>query len=549
MPRIAWAYLRSGIRRTSVPRTSRWSGPCEAEEPTTKPPNPVAIVLARSTTSSNSLLGTESVTDAVWMTRGPSEGSELSRSAAGWATTSSPSEAPSSATASPLFALVTAAPCSAESSSPAQAASARSRAARAKAIQCLRIVSSSGVGCLDTSDGAKVPARGRLRLRHRTPRPLQRDGRPVRRAQRGLPRLVRDRPDRLPGAVPGRLQGARRAGDRRDDDGGPRPLPGRRALRRRPSPPRARLGRARGPFPVRLRHREDERSAGHGRRRMDEARVRGRTDPAADPHARLARRGNRRGGRALAAPVRGRRRRLVLLLLFLGRRRRRLRFRQRLGAHPDEPRLGAVARRPGFLVEDLVALVDGTRDAHGRRRHAVVVDGALADVQGRIGGALDLGRSGFLERARLAHDVALRPGAEQPDDDPALVVLRCKDQPPSGVVPELEVDVRVVHGRVAAEGVAGDVETVRGTTCDLQARLPGGVEDGRGHLRDAPADAELVLAVHDHGRQPEAALLGARAYALVEGEGRPRLDHGAVEERDRPLEVLNAIGGSRVEGG
>src|ERR671918_1299565 len=321
MPRIAWAYLRSGIRRTSVPRTSRWSGPCEAEEPTTKPPNPVAIVLARSTTSSNSLLGTESVTEAVWMTRGPSEGSELSRSPAGCAT-SSPSRASSSATASPLCACAPppAALSSPESSSPpAQAASARSRAARARAIQCLRIVSSSCVGCLDTSDGAKVPARGQLQVRHRPPRPLQRDGRPGGRAQRGLPRLVRDRPDRLPGAVPGRLQGAHRGGDRRDDDGGLRRLPGRRALRRRPSPPRARLGRARGPFPLRLRDRADERSTGHGGRRMDEARLRSCANPEADPHARLARRGNRRGRGDLAAAVPGRRRRrrLVLLLLLL----------------------------------------------------------------------------------------------------------------------------------------------------------------------------------------------------------------------------------------
>ena len=66
-----------------------------------------------------------------------------------------------------------------------------------------------------------------------------------------------------------------------------------------------------------------------------------------------------------------------------------------------------------------------------------------------------------------------------------------------GVVDELEVERGPVHGRVAAELVAADVERVRVALGDVQARLPGGVEHGRRDLRGAAADLLLVLRPDD----------------------------------------------------
>jgi hypothetical protein len=51
-----------------------------------------------------------------------------------------------------------------------------------------------------------------------------------------------------------------------------------------------------------------------------------------------------------------------------------------------------------------------------------------------------------------------------------------------GVVHELQVDVRIVHSRVAPQGVAADVQGVSGPLRDLQARFPGRVEDRRRDL-------------------------------------------------------------------
>ena len=89
------------MRTTRLPLTSRPSPPlCEALDSTTNPPLEIASRRARSTTSSNSFLGTDNVSDAVWITRGPTDGTALSCATA---TASSPppdSAAPTSAAAS-----------------------------------------------------------------------------------------------------------------------------------------------------------------------------------------------------------------------------------------------------------------------------------------------------------------------------------------------------------------------------------------------------------------------------------------------------------------
>ena len=115
------------------------------------------------------------------------------------------------------------------------------------------------------------------------------------------------------------------------------------------------------------------------------------------------------------------------------------------------------------------------------------------------------------------------------------------------VVDELEVEVGVVDGRVAPGLVAADVERVRVPLGDLEPRLPGRVEDGRGDLRDAAAHGLLVLVLDDHGGRPEAALGRAPADAVVERERRARCDDGAVHQPDGELQVRDPVRRARIE--
>ena len=100
----------------------------------------------------------------------------------------------------------------------------------------------------------------------------------------------------------------------------------------------------------------------------------------------------------------------------------------------------------------------------------------------------------------------------------------------AGVVLELEVDVRIVDGRVAALRVVADVEGVVRARQDRQPRLVRGVEHRRRDLADAAAEAGLELAVDDHGRFLESFCRRALARGLVEGEDRARSDHVVVDE-------------------
>ena len=109
------------------------------------------------------------------------------------------------------------------------------------------------------------------------------------------------------------------------------------------------------------------------------------------------------------------------------------------------------------------------------------------------------------------------------------------------VVDELQVQVRVVDRRVAAGLVAADVERVRRALRDLQPRLPGGVEGRRRDLRHAAADVLLVLVPDDHRRRPEAALDRSLADPLVERERATGSDQGAVQQRDRELQVRDPV--------
>ena len=99
-----------------------------------------------------------------------------------------------------------------------------------------------------------------------------------------------------------------------------------------------------------------------------------------------------------------------------------------------------------------------------------------------------------------------------------------------GVVHELQVDVRVVDGRVATLRVVADVERVVRACDDRQPGLVGRVEHGRGNLADPAAEAGLELPVDDHGRFLEALVSGASARRLIEGERLSRRDQVPVHE-------------------
>src|SRR5688572_5473768 len=248
---------------------------------------------------------------------------------------------------------------------------------------------------------------------------------------------------------------------------------------------------------------------------------------------------------AAAATATGRRLRLVLLGRLLLRRRS---DGPRLRPHADDLLLVAVARRPRLVVEHLAALVDDPLDYDGPGRLAVVHDQSLADEHARVRDALRPRTAGHLQRPLDALDAPLAASAEEPDEDAALVVRRLDDDPAASVVAKLQIDVRVVDGGVAPGRVAADVESVRRPLGDLDPGLPRRVEDRRRDLGDAAADAFLVLAVDDHGRRPEAALLGARPDVLVERPDGARGDARAVEELDAALEVRDPFGRARVQG-
>ena len=109
------------------------------------------------------------------------------------------------------------------------------------------------------------------------------------------------------------------------------------------------------------------------------------------------------------------------------------------------------------------------------------------------------------------------------------------------VVDELEVDVRVVDGRVASERIVRDVERVVRAGGDRQPRLVRGVEDRRRDLADAAAEAGLELAVDDHRRLEEALRRGALAGRAVERERRAGRDQLAVDEVGDELDVVDPV--------
>ena len=123
-----------------------------------------------------------------------------------------------------------------------------------------------------------------------------------------------------------------------------------------------------------------------------------------------------------------------------------------------------------------------------------------------------------------------------------------QQQPVPGVVHELQVDVGVVDRRVAAQRIVRDVQRVVRSRGDPQARLVGGVEDGRRHLADAASEAGLELAVHDHRRLEEALLRRALTGRAVERERRARRDQLVVDEMRDELDVVDAVRLAAVEG-
>ena len=106
---------------------------------------------------------------------------------------------------------------------------------------------------------------------------------------------------------------------------------------------------------------------------------------------------------------------------------------------------------------------------------------------------------------------------------------------------ELEVDVRVVDRRVAAERVVRDVQRVVRARGDRQPGLVRRVEHGRRDLADAAAEAGLELAVDDHGRLEEALRGRPLAGRVVERERRARGDQLAVDQVRDELDVVDPV--------
>ena len=131
------------------------------------------------------------------------------------------------------------------------------------------------------------------------------------------------------------------------------------------------------------------------------------------------------------------------------------------------------------------------------------------------------------------------------DDEPDE---RAQEQPVTGVVRELQVDVRIVDGRVAAERIVRDVEGVIRSRDDRQPGLVGRVEDGGRDLADAAAEPGLQLAVDDHRRLEEALLGAALTRRAVERERLAGRDQLAVDQMRDQLDVVDAIRLAAVEG-
>jgi hypothetical protein len=94
----------------------------------------------------------------------------------------------------------------------------------------------------------------------------------------------------------------------------------------------------------------------------------------------------------------------------------------------------------------------------------------------------------------------------QPDDERVRADERPQEQPVLGVVDELEVEVGIVDGRVAAERVVADVQSVVRPLRDVQPGLERRVEHGRRDPADAAGDPRPELAVDDHRGLLEALL-------------------------------------------
>ena len=151
-----------------------------------------------------------------------------------------------------------------------------------------------------------------------------------------------------------------------------------------------------------------------------------------------------------------------------------------------------------------------------------------------------------LERCRLRLDAAAGRRAVEVHRERAGADERAHEQPFVRVVREHEVEVGVVHRRVAAERVVADVERVVRPPLDREARLEGGVEHRRRDLADAPADPGLQLAVDDHRRLLEPLRRVPLARRLVEGEPSAGGDQRPVDQLGDELHVVDAPGRAAV---
>src|SRR3954452_23443849 len=201
-----------------------------------------------------------------------------------------------------------------------------------------------------------------------------------------------------------------------------------------------------------------------------------------------------------------------------------------LRPEPDDARLAAIRRVPRVVVEELPARqVHEPAHAGRARRLAVLLDHRHALEERRVGDPLYRRRPRLLQGASLRDDAAVDRRPVQVNDERRRADERADQQPVRCVVDEAEIDVRVVHRRIAALRVVADVERMVRPGGDLHAGFVGGVEDRRGNLADAAAEPRRQLAVDDHRRFEEALVGGARARRVVEGERRSGSDELAVD--------------------
>ena len=132
-------------------------------------------------------------------------------------------------------------------------------------------------------------------------------------------------------------------------------------------------------------------------------------------------------------------------------------------------RRGASRRRRRPSASTLVA----------RRGAPCLLDFLLALLQRRVLDLFDRHRTGDDERHRHVLDIPILRGAVERHGQRARCRRTCAAGAILRVVLELEVDARVVDGRVAPLGIMGDVKRVVRALDDRQTREEGGVERRR----------------------------------------------------------------------